>query len=99
MKKLYWTGAVLAAGLTVAIAAGKPQFGTFGLDTTAMDLSVKPGDDFYDYANGAWQKKAVIPPERTGTGSFDDLQITSENRMKAIVADLEAKPQVTGEEK
>ena len=99
MKKLYWTGAALAAGLTVAIAADKPQFGTFGLDTTAMDLSVKPGDDFYDYANGAWQKKAVIPPERTGAGSFDDLQITSENRMKAIVADLEAKPQVKGEEK
>ena len=101
MKSYLWAGAVLAAATVAALAADKPQFGSFGFDTAGMDRSVKPGDDFYDYANGAWQKTAMIPPERTGAGSFDDLQITSENHMKDIVADLEAKPadKLTAEEK
>ena len=29
-----------------------------------MDLSVKPGDDFYEYANGAWEKRTQIRPDR-----------------------------------
>lgn len=36
--------------------AGKPTYGTFGFDTAGMDKSVKPGDDFYGYASGTWQK-------------------------------------------
>ena len=57
-----------------------------------MDKSVKPGDNFYDYVNGAWQKKAVIPADRSQTGSFQDLQILSETRLRAIMDDLEKKP-------
>ena len=66
-----------------------------------MDKSVKPGDDFFDYANGTWFKNAVIPADRPSTGSFQDLQILSEKRMKDIVAGLEAKPyaQLTAEQK
>ena len=48
-----------------------------------MDKSVKPGDNFFDYVNGEWLKTAVIPPDRSQTGSFQDLQILSETRMSA----------------
>ncbi|HEY8948170.1 MAG TPA: M13-type metalloendopeptidase [Rhizomicrobium sp.] len=99
--------AVSALALTSLLAtadaqpAGKPTYGTWGVDLTGMDKSVKPGDDFFDYANGTWFKNAVIPADRTSTGSFQDLQILSEKRMKDIVAELEAKPydQLTDEQK
>ena len=40
------------------------------LDTTGMNTSVKPGDDFYEYVNGNWVKKSVIPDDLPGWGSF-----------------------------
>jgi len=70
----------------------KAELGSWGVDLSGMDKSVKPGDDFYSYVNGAWEKTAVIPPDRSGIGSFQALAILSETRMKAIVAELTAKP-------
>jgi Predicted metalloendopeptidase len=71
------------------------------VDLTGMDRSVKPGDDFYMFVNGTWQKNAVIAADRSSTGSFQNLAILSEKRMKEIVAELEAKPvdQLSPEEK
>ena len=60
-----------------------PSFGRWGVDLSSLDKSVRPGDNFFDYVNGAWLKKAVIPPDRSQTGSFQDLQILSERRMRA----------------
>jgi len=79
----------------------KPELGSWGVDLSGMDKSVKPGDNFYAYVNGTWDKNAVIPPDRSGVGSFQTLAITSEKRMKELVAALEAKPvdQLTPEEK
>jgi putative endopeptidase len=103
---------VLLAGFACAVCAGAiayaadtapghTQYGTWGYDTTAMDKTVKPGDDFFMYANGNWYKTAVIPPDRSSTGSFQDLRILSEKRMQEIAASLDAKPydQLTDEEK
>jgi putative endopeptidase len=39
-----------------------------GLDLAGMDRSVLPGSDFFGYANGAWLRAAVIPPDRAFTG-------------------------------
>ena len=79
----------------------RPAFGTWGVDLFGMDVSVRPGDDFFRYVNGTWYDGAVIPADRTRTGVFDDLSILSEKRLGDIVAALEAKPynQLTGEEK
>src|SRR2546423_1940968 len=43
------------------------------LDPKNMDLSVKPQDDFYSYANGGWLKRNPIPPEYARWGSFNEL--------------------------
>ncbi|HEU0133607.1 MAG TPA: M13 family peptidase, partial [Allosphingosinicella sp.] len=44
------------AGHSAAATAGKPRYGDFGLDLTAMDRSVKPGDSFWHFVNGNWDK-------------------------------------------
>jgi len=51
------------------------------LDTANMDKSVKPGDNFYRYANGRWLDKNPVPPSETRWGSFNELQ---ENNYKAL---------------
>jgi predicted metalloendopeptidase len=41
-----------------------------GINLASMDKSVVPGDDFYNYANGAWMAKAEIPADRSSIGAF-----------------------------
>lgn len=41
------------------------------LDNANMDLSVKPGDDFFQYAGGTWLKNTPIPDDKTSYGEFD----------------------------
>jgi len=84
---------VLSLAAAPVLAQDAPQFGKWGIDLGAMDASVKPGDNFYQHADGNWLKTAVIAPDRSQTGAFQDLQILSEQRMRAIIDDLEKKPQ------
>jgi len=53
--------------LTPAVFAAPPGH---GLDLTAMDISVKPCDDFYQYANGKWLARTAIPAEYPDWNSF-----------------------------
>src|SRR4030095_16888557 len=60
-----------ASALTISPAwatGGKPSFVPWGVDLTAMDSSVKPGDDFFDYVNGDWAKRTEIASDRTFVG-------------------------------
>ena len=70
--------AMVAAKEKPAATAGKPAYGSFGFDTAGMDKSIKPGDDFYGFANGQWAKSTPIPGDRSNFGMFtvlDDLSI------------------------
>ena len=91
-------GALLAT--SPALAQSALKFGTWGVDLTSMDTSVKAGDNFFLHVNGKWLATAVIPPDRAQTGSFQDLQILSEQRLKTIVADMEkGQGRLTGEQR
>ncbi|HEX4532586.1 MAG TPA: hypothetical protein VH000_00020, partial [Rhizomicrobium sp.] len=92
-------GLFLAGALACAISASASAdpathttYGTWGVDLTGMDKTVKPGDDFFMFVNGTWYKSAVIPPDRSSTGAFQNLRILSEQRMQEIAASLDAKP-------
>src|SRR4029079_17460304 len=57
------TASLVALGATAGAQSGaKPAYGSWGYDATAMDASVKPGDDFWAYVNGSWDKRAQIAP-------------------------------------
>ena len=97
MKKYVVALAGLAAAASVALAATPPKaaIGPWGFDLSGMDTSVKPGDDFFEYADGAWFKRTEIPADRTSIGSFQELRILSEQRMKDLIADLKARDPAT----
>jgi putative endopeptidase len=74
--------ALLAGTAVVLLASYVPGGETRKLlDPANMDLSVKPGDNFFLYANGTWLKNNPIPASETRWGSFNELQ---ENNYKAL---------------
>lgn len=44
-----------------------------GIDLAYLDKSVQPGNNFFDYSNGAWLKTAEIPADRSATSAFYDI--------------------------
>src|SRR5437867_13227412 len=63
---------------------------TIGIKPAYRNLSVKPGDDFEEYANGGWRKTAEIPADRASTGAgFEDFE-RAEKRNADLVRDVAA---------
>jgi putative endopeptidase len=62
-----------------------PRMGPWGFDASAEDLSVKPGDDFFRYADGKAVDKMVIPQDRSRYGAFDALRELSDARSRALI--------------
>ena len=79
--------AAAPVGAADAVSLASPRYGTWGFDASGMDRSVKPGDDFYQFANGAWNARTEIPSDRTRFGNFDILSVLSEHRVHAILED------------
>ncbi len=61
------------------------------IDKANMDLSVKPGDNFYEYANGGWLKKTTMPSTKTRWGSFDILREESSQNCKTLLEEASKK--------
>lgn len=66
----------------------KPELGNFGIDLTAEDPSVKPGNDFYEYANGSWLDTYQLKPDEMRYGAFISLQYRAEDQVKVIIDEL-----------
>ena len=58
------------------------------LDPTDMDLSVKPGDNFFLYANGGWMKKNPLKAEYARFGSFDVLREKNVEDLNALFSEM-----------
>lgn len=67
--------------------AGEGDPRTVFLDTAGMDSTVKPGDNFFLYANGKWIKNTEIPKTETGWGSFYTLYNDNLKNLKQILED------------
>lgn len=66
-------------------AAPKVELGDFGLDLTAGNPQIKPGDDFFGFASGKWYDTFEIPPDRASYGAFNKLSDLSEERVKKLI--------------
>ncbi|MCZ6502296.1 MAG: M13 family metallopeptidase [Gammaproteobacteria bacterium] len=71
-------------------------FGNWGVDLTARDESVKPGDDFFRYVNGAWLDSNEIPPERTSYGVSLIVHERAQQRVRDIIEELGEKSGAKG---
>ena len=88
-RKLLLLAAASALIVTPAMARnGKPAFAPWGVDLTAMDSKVKPGDDFFAYVNGAWAKRTEIAPDRTFVGIDSILNDQLDRDVRTIVEDM-----------
>ena len=61
-----------------------------GLNAADFDKSVRPGDDFYEYACGGWMKAHPLPAAYSRYGSFDRLQEDNDKRINGILKELQS---------
>ncbi len=73
------------------IVQPKAEIGTFGLDLTTQDPSVKPGDDFNRFANGKWLDTFEIPADKSNYGVFTKLADGAELHVRQIIEETAAK--------
>jgi putative endopeptidase len=82
---LFCSASILALSINNVQAGEKDNAGTIGekkvLNPANIDKMVKPGDNFFMYANGTWLKNNPIPPSQTRWGSFNELE---ENNFNAL---------------
>ena len=74
----------IAALLTVAFVHAQDVKMKY-IDPANMNLEVKPGDNFYQYANGNWIKNNPVPASKTRWGSFDELREESSKRLQGLL--------------
>jgi putative endopeptidase len=78
-------GVALVVGVMPAHAQTAPKYGAFGIDLTAQKASVKPGDDFWTFANGSWADRVQIAPDRTSAGFGTMLSVEAEANVRDIL--------------
>jgi putative endopeptidase len=70
------------------------SYGSWGFDLAGRDTTVRPGDDFFTYANGTYVQKTEIPADRSWYGTINLLRDLSESRVHAILEAAAAKAPV-----
>ncbi|HVU29047.1 MAG TPA: M13 family metallopeptidase [Sphingomicrobium sp.] len=61
------------------------HYGTWGVDISTRDTSVKPGDDFQRYASGKWMDANEIPADKSQNGIGSELADRNQEQLRAIV--------------
>lgn len=84
--------AEVAAPLAQAAPAPRPELGSFGFDTSGMDTSVRPGDNFYTFANGTWARNTPIPADKSNYGMFGKLDDLSRERTRTLIEESAKDP-------
>ena len=81
------SASAILASLVVAGPTHADTFGTWGVDLSTRDVSVKPGDDFQRYASGKWIAATTIPADRPGVGAFSDLHDSTQEQLQKLITE------------
>ena len=89
MKKITMVAALAVAALAAdAQTPAAAQGAVHGVNKADMDMSVRPGDDFYQYAGGGWLKANPMKPEYSSYGVFNDLAETNRKQIRELFENL-----------
>ena len=79
--------------LAIAQQADTPAAEVMGpaVNPAYMDLSVKPGDDFYAYCCGTWEKNTAIPPDRGEVSPGTPLSDMHDKKLADLIEEAGAK--------
>ena len=74
----------VCVAIVIAVFLTKEKTMQSGIQLENMDLYVKPGDDFYDFATAGWRKNNPLPDDYVRFGSFEELDKTNMERAREI---------------
>ncbi len=97
-SKLYLFALTLISCTALAQQVSVPV-NIHGIDASRMDASLKPGDDFYHYANGVWIAHTEIPADRTSVSGFSLLTDIANKRIAALIEEAAKSNSAPGTEK
>ena len=89
---------LLTLGSPARAAEKTTPASTHGLDVASIDGSVKPGDDFFEYANGGWLKRTEIPADRAAWASFSMVAEQVNKRTVGLLREAAAADAAPGSE-
>lgn len=90
MKKILST--LLIAGITTSLSAQK-----ISIDTSFMDKSIRPQDDFYKYCNGKWLKNNPVPSSESRWGSMNELDNANKAKLIEVLENAKKAPKTFNE--
>ena len=96
MKKLLLYSTILVMTTLIGCKEQATHEKDKGIDLENMDTSYVPGDDFYMYATGGWQKGNPIPDENSRYGTFDKLRENNQEQLQGLIEELGAKDHKLG---
>ena len=85
--------------IVAAVAVASSAYGqnlSSGIDPNNLDKTVRPGDNFYQYAAGGWLKSHPLDDEHTDNGAFTDLYEKSQKDIQELILQYASSPQQKG---
>ena len=95
MKRIVFPIIVLAIMVTTSCSQQKASQND-GLNLANLDTTAAPGESFYQYATGGWQKANPIPDEYARYGSFDKLREENQSQIQGLIEELGKQENASG---